>query len=417
MIVSKWEETRCKRTAKELRATCCIFIGRFLRKTVVVMQRWKLKNLGTAELLTSPTCFSVIRTPLQRGGQISNDCQQTLPKGESEKKGGRKKASEADPELIPRLEEAVANHVAGSPVTPDVQWTHRTPTELADELNQAGHPIFRTTVKSLLRNVLNLGCRKISKSQTMGNSEHRNEQFEAMFSYRDQFLENGWPVLSIDTKKKELLGKFYRNGTAWTDGKPRAWDHDFPSSSWGKVIPYGVYDLARNEALMYLAQGTDTGRLAVDAIRRWWYRMGKWRYDSDSPLLLLADCGGSNGYRVKLFHDQLQQLSNLLHRTIRVSHIPPYCSKYNPIDHRVFCHVGRSLQSLILTSVEVIRDAISKTTTRTGLSVVVELARKVYPAKEKATDQYLRQESIIRDEKLKQFNYKFEPQTPKLFFT
>lgn len=319
--------------------------------------------------------------------------------------------------MVPKLEQAVSNHVAGSPVDPDVQWTNRTPTELAEELSDMGHPVFRTTVKKLLRDVLNLGCRKISKNQTMGHSEHRNEQFETMHRWRDKFLKNDWPVLSIDTKKKELLGNFYRGGTAWTDGQPEAWDHDFPSSSWGKVIPYGVYDLARNDALMYLAQGTDTGRLAVDAIRRWWYRMGKWKYESDSPILLLADCGGSNGYRVKLFHDQLQQLSNRLNRTIRVSHLPPYCSKYNPIDHRVFCHVARSLQSLLLRSVEVIRDAIQSTTTRTGLRVVVELARKVYPAKEKATDDYLAKETIIRDKKLKQFNYKFQPQTPKLFFT
>lgn len=308
------------------------------------------------------------------------------------------------------------NHVAGSPVDPEVKWTNRTPTELAEELSEGGHPVDRKTVKWLLRNALNLGCRQIAKTQAMGNSEHRNEQFETMFSYRDEFFTNGWPVLSIDTKKKELLGNFFRRGTAWTDGKPKAWDHDFPSSSWGKVIPFGVYDLARNDALMYLATGADTGRLAVDAVRRWWFRIGKWKYADDTPILLLADCGGSNGYRVTLFRDQLQQLANRLGRTIRVSHLPPYCSKYNPIDHRVFCHISRSLRSLLLTSVEVIRDAIVRTTTRTGLKVVTELARVVYPEKEKPSQAYLETPSIIRDEILGQFNYKFEPQTPNLFF-
>jgi hypothetical protein len=277
--------------------------------------------------------------------------------------------------------------------------------------------VHRNTVKKILRNELRLGCRKIAKNQTMGQCKDRNEQFETMFAYRDQFLSNGWPVLSIDTKKKELLGNFARTGTAWTNGQPTAWDHDFPSSSWGKVIPYGVYDLARNEALMYLAQGTDTGSLAVDAIRRWWYRAGKWHYDGDSPILLLADCGGSNGYRVKLFQDRLQQLSNQLKREIRVSHIPPYCSKYNPIDHRLFCHITRSLKSLLLTSIEVIREAISKTTTRKGLRVLTDVARKLYPAKEKASEQYLTKETIIRDKTLEKYNYCFNPQTPKLFFT
>ena len=322
----------------------------------------------------------------------------------------------ADPELVPQLEQALENHVAGSPVNPKIRWTNRTPTELADQLSDNGHPVDRKTVKQLLRKELDLGCRQIVKTQAMGHSEHRNEQFKTMFAYRDEFLSNGWPVLSIDTKKKEMLGNFFRRGTAWTTGKPKAWDHDFPSSSWGKVIPFGVYDLARNHALMYLAEGSDTGRLAVDAVRRWWFRIGKWNYAQNAPILLLADCGGSNGYRVTLFRDQLQQLANRLGRTIRVSHLPPYCSKYNPIDHRVFCHVSRCLKSLLLTSVEVIRDAILRTTTRQGLKVVAELARVVYPPKEKPSNNYVENPSIIRDENLGQFNYKFEPQTPELFF-
>jgi hypothetical protein len=317
--------------------------------------------------------------------------------------------------LIPRLEQAVENHVAGSPVEPDVKWTNRTPTELAEELSEDGHSVDRKTIKWLLRNALNLGCRQIAKTEAMGHSAFRNEQFETMFSYRDKFLSHGWPVLSIDTKKKELLGNFFRRGTAWTDGKPQAWDHDFPSSSWGKVIPFGVYDLARNHALMYLAEGADTGRLAVDAVRRWWFRVGKWNYADDTPILLLADCGGSNGYRVTLFRDQLQQLANRLGRTIRISHLPPYCSKYNPIDHRVFCHISRSFRSLLLTSIDVIRNAIETTRTRTGLQIIAELARIVYPAKEKPSANYLENPSIIRDEILGQFNYRFEPQTPKLF--
>jgi hypothetical protein len=176
------------------------------------------------------------------------------------------------------------------------------------------------------------------------------------------------------------------------------------------VIPYGVYDMARNESLAYLAQGSDTGQLAVDAVRRWWHRLGKWRYPADAPLLLLADCGGSNGYRVSLFREQLQCLANQLGKIIRVCHLPPYCSKYNPIDHRLFCHISRSLQSLMLRSIELIREAINHTTTRQGLRVVTELARKLYPSGIKASPEYLVQEPVIRDKILPQFNYRFEPQ-------
>lgn len=283
-------------------------------------------------------------------------------------------------------------------------------------LQEQGHPVDRKTVKRLLRNELNLGCRQIAKSLPMGESHFRDQQFEILFRYRDSFLSRGWPVLSIDTKKKEILGKFWRPGTSWTDGKPASWDHDFPTSGWGKVIPYGVYDLARNDALVYLARGADTGQLAVDAIRRWWNRLGKSNYDAHTPILLLADCGGSNGYRITLFHQCLQRLADQLGRTIRVCHLPPYCSKYNPIDHRLFCHITRSLRSLLLTSIKVIRDAVNRTSTWGGLRVVTDLARKRYSAAKPSTQKTPVSEFIIRDENLGQFNYKFQPQTPKLLF-
>jgi hypothetical protein len=327
----------------------------------------------------------------------------------SEKKGGRKKASLADADLVPQLKQNLETHTAGSPVKPGSLWTNRSATQLADELKEQGHAVDRKTVQRILRDELALGHRQILKKLTMDESADRDAQFKRVRKYKAEFLAQGFPVLSIDTKKKELLGNFHRCGPAWTNADVLAWDHDFPSYSWGKVIPYGVYDLARNESLMYLAQGFDTGQLAVDAIRRWWYRLGQWNYPSDSPLLLLADCGGSNGYRVPLFREQLQQLADRLGKVIRVCHIPAYCSKYNPIDHRLFCHITRSLQAMLLQSVERIRDAINGTTTRTGLRVVSELARKLYPKGIKASPQYLENETVIRDKQLPKYNYQFQP--------
>jgi hypothetical protein len=254
-----------------------------------------------------------------------------------------------------------------------------------------------------------LSRRKMTKTLTMGRNADREAQFQRMNRLKGYYLARDWPVLSIDTKKKELLGQFERLGVAWTDGRLQAWDHDFPSWSWGKVIPYGVYDVAANEALVYLAQGADTGELACDAIRRWWYRLGKWRYDPMAPILLLADCGGSNGYRMPLFRQQLHQLSQLLGRTFRVCHLPPYCSKYNPIDHRLFCHLSRSLKATQLTSIEVVYEAMQRTTTRTGLRVVCELARKPYPDGIKAHPDFLANEPTQRDPCLSAYNYKFSP--------
>ena len=332
------------------------------------------------------------------------------PRVASEKKGGRRKASLADPTLVPMLAAAVQDHTAGSPVEPGQLWTNRSPAELARELAEQGHPVDRKTVQRMLRDDLGLSRRQMVKTLSMGESVDRESQFQRLQEIKSEFLEQGFPVVSIDTKKKELLGKFYRSGPAWTNGRVRAWDHDFPSSSWGKVIPYGVYDLARNESLVYLAQGADTGQLAVDAVRRWWHRLGKWHYPAEAPLLLLADCGGSNGYRIRLFREQLQLLANRLGKVIRVCHLPPYCSKYNPIDHRLFCHLSRSLKSLMLRSIELVREAIERTTTGKGLRVVTELARKLYPAGIKASPEYVNQETVLRDGKLHQFNYRFEPQ-------
>jgi hypothetical protein len=312
--------------------------------------------------------------------------------------------------LVPALRKAVESHTAGSPVKPGQLWTNRSPTELARELADQGQPVDPKTVERLLQQELGLSRRQMEKTLSMGESADRDAQFHEMQKIKSEFLEQGFPVVSIDTKKKELLGKFYRSGPAWTNGRVRAWDHDFPSSAWGKVIPYGVYDLARNESLVYLAQGADTGQLAVDAVRRWWHRLGKWHYPVAAPLLVLADCGGSNGYRVPLFREQLQLLANRLGKVIRVCHIPPYCSKYNPIDHRVFCHLSRSLRSLMLRSIELIRQAIDRTTTSKGLRVITELARKLYPSGLKASPAYRERETVLRNDTLPQFNYRFEPQ-------
>ena len=201
--------------------------------------------------------------------------------------------------------EAVRDHTAGSPVEPDQLWTNRSPAELARELAEQGHAVDPKTVQGMLKEELGLSRRQMVKTLSMGASADRDAQFQELHKIKAEFLEQGLPVLSVDTKKKELLGRFYRKGPAWTNGRVRAWDHDFPSSAWGKVIPYGVLDGSQRIADVF-GQGSDTGQLAADAVRRWWHRLGKWHYPADAPLLLLADCGGSNGYRVPLFREQLQ---------------------------------------------------------------------------------------------------------------
>jgi len=351
----------------------------------------------------------VTRIPCDEGWPTSSGFPRTRPRVASEKKGGRKKASIASPELVSQLKKLAEDHTAGSAVEPGRVWTSRSGEAFSEELAELGFSVCANTVNRLLRDEVGLSRRKMEKTLPLGESADRDAQFQRMNQLKRHFLARGWPVLSIDTKKKEALGRFSRSGQAWTDGRLRAWDHDFPSARWGKVIPYGVYDVAANEALVYLAGGADTGELACDAIRRWWYRLGQRRYDTTSPILLLADCGGSNGYRVPLFRQQWYQLSQLLCRTFRVCHLPPYCSKYNPIDHRLFCHLSRSLQATQLTSIEGMYQLLVQTTTRTGLHVVCEVARRTYASGIKAHPDFLADEPIQRDPILPAYNYKFSP--------
>lgn len=331
------------------------------------------------------------------------------PRTGSEKKGGRKKASSAQPGIVQQLEEIAEVHTAGSAVEPNRVWVSQSPQFFADCLAEHGFNICANTAARLLADDLKLSRRKMAKNLTMGENADRNAQFERMNQLKQYYLSRGWPVLSIDTKKKELLGRFDRAGRAWTNSRLRSWDHDFPSSRWGKIIPYGVYDLAHNEALVYLAEGADTGELACQAVGRWWNRLGRRKFDYGTPVLLLADCGGSNGYRVPLFRYHLSELAQRLERTFRVCHLPPYCSKYNPIDHRLFCHLTRSLEALQLTDVEVIFNAFNSTTTTTGLRVVCEKSRKRYKAKQKPPDWFYQNEPTIRDDQLSAYNYKFSP--------
>lgn len=284
-------------------------------------------------------------------------------------------------------------------------WTAMPLRQLSRQLLERGFHIAASTLADVLRGTLGLGRRKIQKQIPLGHSEDREPQFKKLAQLRAEYTAKGWPILSVDTKKKELLGRYAHAGQAWTDGQLHAFDHDFGSYSDGKAIPYGVYDTVRNEALVYLATGSDTGKLAADALRRWWYRLGRLTYEGAGGILVLADCGGSNGYNVALYREQLSHLARQLEIPIRVAHLPPYCSKYNPIDHRLFCHLSRSLSGRLCESIEWMQLLFSNVTTTAGLRVTAELARKVYQSGQKASDEFRRCETTIRDAVLGKYNY------------
>lgn len=302
------------------------------------------------------------------------------------------------------MEAAIARDTAGSPVDPNIRWTNRSAPALATQLQQQGFEIGVDALRKILFEELGLARRQAFKDEAACRFPQRDEQFQYLGDLRAQYERQGWPILSIDTKKKELLGNFFAPGRAWTDGRVIVRDHDFVTAQ-QRLVPYGVYDVQRNEGLMLLARGADTCELACDAVWRWWQRLGRRHYAYAPRLLLLCDCGGSNGNRQHRFKEELCRLAADLRKDLQVAHYPPGCSKYNPIEHRMFCHVSRSLQAVVLKTPEVARQFIARTTTALGLRVIAEVARRTYAKGLKATRHFLDHNPIQYSAFLPQLNY------------
>lgn len=292
----------------------------------------------------------------------------------------------------------------------DVKWTNLSRRQISRRLNELGTPAGKNVVSRLLWEH-GYRRRKPQKRRTMGQHADRNAQFERIAELKQESLDAGKPVISIDTKKKELLGNFHRDGV--TDGvEPTVVnDHDFPSYADGKLIPHGIYDLAKNEASLHLNGSHDTTEFACESIELWWREQGQRDYPQTDELLVLCDGGGSNSSSKYLFKEDLQALSNRLGLKIRVAHYPPYCSKYNPIEHRVFPHVTRACQGLPLETIETAKHYMQKTATTTGLRVVVRIIDKIFQTGRKYAADFKTNMTIKFDKYLPNWNYTAIPDT------
>lgn len=239
----------------------------------------------------------------------------------------------------------------------------------------------------------------------MGQHADRNAQFENIAKLKQQSLDAGQPVISMDTKKKEMLGNFYREGVTDATEPTIVNDHDFTSSSDGAVIPHGIYDLAKNETSIHLNCSKDTSELACDSIELWFNERGRSDYPEATELLVLCDGGGSNSATHYIFKEDLQKLANRLNLRIRICHYPPYCSKYNPIEHRVFPHITRACKGVPLESVETAQHYIEKTETAQGLKVIVRIMQKVYETGRRYAMDFKKTMKIQFDEHLPKWNY------------
>jgi hypothetical protein len=300
------------------------------------------------------------------------------------------------------------DYTAGDPMREGVRWTNLTQKEIGERLAAAGTPVSRTVVKYLLRKH-HYVKRKAQKAQAMGHHSDRNAQFEHIAQLKQMYLESENPIVSMDTKKKELLGNFYRPGQLYTQEVVKTFDPDFPSAALGVVIPHGLYDLKRNLGHVNLGTSHDTSEFACDSLQRWWERQGQAAYPRATSLLLLCDSGGSNSASQYLFKEDLQRLADGLRLEIRVAHYPAYASKYNPIEHRLFPHLTRACQGVIFHTIDLVKELMEKAKTKTGLRVTVDILDKVYQTGRKYVESFKQHMPILFDTVLPKWNYRAVP--------
>jgi transposase len=285
--------------------------------------------------------------------------------------GGRKRLTELDPGLLDALERLVEPLTRGDPMRA-LRWTLKSTTQLARELTRQGRAISPWSVGALLK-AEGYSLQGNRKTKEGDSHPDRNAQFEYISARVMRFQDRGEPVISVDTKKKELIGAFKNGGREWRpEGKPdEVKVHDFMIKELGKAIPYGVYDLSQNEGWESVGIDHDTAQFAVQAIGRWWHKMGQKRYPRVKTLIITADGGGSNGSRCRLWKVALQELAKTLGLPIQVNHFPPGTSKWNKIEHRMFCHITQNWRGRPLLSHEVIVNLIANTTTQTGRECLI----------------------------------------------
>jgi transposase len=323
--------------------------------------------------------------------------------------GGRKKVEEKDPKIFEALELLIDPATRGDPMSP-LKWTCKSTRQLALAMAKQGFQISHQTVAELLRH-LNYSLQGNAKTQEGKQHPDRDAQFKYINRTVKKHLKNGWPVISVDTKKKELIGQYHRPGKEFRpQGQPeRVLAHDFPDPQMGKAIPYGVYDIGENQGWVNVGCDHDTAAFAVESIRRWWRKMGAACYADAARLLICADAGGSNGYRLRLWKIELQKFAREIGIEITVCHFPPGTSKWNKIEHRLFSHITMNWRGQPLISHDVVVNLIGATTTREGLRVKAALDKKKYPKGVKVSDAQMEELNIKPHSFHGEWNYSLKP--------
>jgi transposase len=322
---------------------------------------------------------------------------------------GRPKVIDAQPGLLEALDDLVEPESRGDPMCP-LRWTTKSTRTLAEELRRQGYEISHVTVGELLH-AMGYSLQANAKEKEGAQHPDRDAQFVHLNSEVLEHLSAGQPVISVDAKKKEVVGQLKNPGKTWepTGDPVRVDTHDFPDKEVPKAVPYGVYDLSANEGFVSVGDSGDTAAFAVETIRRWWHLVGSLAYPEAKRLLITADAGGSNGYRARLWKMELAKLAAETGVEITVCHFPPGTSKWNKVEHRLWSHVSMNWKGRPLTSHEVMVELIGATTTRTGLKVKAALDQSYYPIGTKITDKEIRQLPLRRHDFHGEWNYTLLP--------
>ncbi len=365
---------------------------------------------GALKIVSEITGLS--RSTINRG---EDDLEEgPLPEGRVRRKGGGPKPlSERDPTLVSDLQQLAEPATMGDPMRP-LKWVSKSPAKLAAALNEGGHEVSANTVTKLLEEKLEYSRQFNRKTHEGASHPDRNAQFEHINTHVVAAQAAGQPVISVDTKKKELVGNFKNGGSDYRPkGDPhRVKVHDFEDKALGKVVPYGVYDVGANAGWVSLGITSDTAEFAVNAIRTWIERIGRQRYPHMRELTITADCGGSNGARVRLWKVELQKLADESGLTMRVLHYPPGTSKWNKIEHRMFCHITQNWRGQPLESRMAVVELIGATTTKTGLKVECALDERTYAKGIRIKKSEMKHLDIEGDAFHPEWNYTIKPRHP-----
>lgn len=367
---------------------------------------------GRGGIAAAARACGLAENTVRRGLRELDDPQPLAPERVRSEGAGRKRTVDGDPKLLDDLRALVEGDARGDPERV-LLWTSKSLRNLADELAARGHQVGKDLVRRLLKG--SLGFSLQGSRKTLEGKQHpdRDAQFQHIDSQVRAAIAAGQPAISIDTKKKELVGQFKNAGREWhPQGQaPRVNTHDFPSMADGKAIPYGVYDIGHDTGFVSVGIDHDTAQFSVAAIQAWWQQLGRARYPDATSLTVTADCGGSNGNRTRLWKTELQRLADDTGLEICVSHFPPGTSKWNKIEHRLFSFISKNWRGQPLASYEVIINLIASTKTRTGLEVYARLDENAYPDKIQVSDQQIAAVNLHPHEFHPEWNYTIKPST------